>query len=227
MDNVLYSKRTSVGAKNRFLYYPDRLNRLPSPGEPLNFENIFDLWRSGLLAGAPYTLLEPWRPRRPSDLTDESIGSFIARRADKRIANNIVSAVMHGIYAGDVWQLSARTLLAQAWKLEGRSGSVWRGHFAVNQESNLPVHALLSHPYDVDALHAMREDITLDDKFVDQLGECTMFSFRNGLQEMIKRLQQKLEGNDQVQLKLDTKAGDLKYIAGAEPIVELVAGVSL
>ncbi|KAF2676648.1 Protoporphyrinogen oxidase [Lentithecium fluviatile CBS 122367] len=227
LDNVLYSKRTSVGAKNRFIYYPDRLNQLPSPGEPPQLGNIIDLWRSGLLAGVFSTLLEPWRPPRPHNLVDESIGSFITRRTDKRIANNVVSAVMHGIYAGDVWQLSARTLLAQAWKLEGLHGSVWRGMFNVNSESPHSEQVALSHPYDHDALRAMREDISLDNKFVDLLGESTMFSFRNGLQELIKALQRKLEGNGQVEFKLETRARDLKYIAGAEPKVELIAEKNL
>jgi oxygen-dependent protoporphyrinogen oxidase len=187
---------------------------------------MFDLWRSGLAAGLPYALLEPWRPQRPYNLKDESIGSFIARRADKRIADNVISAVMHGIYAGDVWKLSARTLLSTAWKLEGLYGSVWKGMINTNQESPHPEQVMMTHPYDADALRAMREGIKLDDNFVDLLAESTMFSFRNGLQELINTLQQKLEDSNQVQFKLGTYVGDLKYIAGAEPQMEVSTGVS-
>jgi len=226
VDKVLYAKKTSAGSRHRYIYYPDRLNALPTPGEQPRFSNIFDLWRSGLAAGLPYALLEPWRPKRPDKLVDESIGSFIARRADKRIADNVISAVMHGIYAGDVWKLSARTLLATAWKLEGMHGSVWKGMINVNQESELPEQVMVTHPYDADALKAMREDIKLDDKFVDLLAESSMFSFQNGLQELIKTLQQDLEDSNQVQFKLGTYVGDLKYIAGAEPQMEVTTGVS-
>jgi oxygen-dependent protoporphyrinogen oxidase len=226
VDNVLYSKRTSAGAKNRFLYYPDRLNQLPSPGEPVNPGNVFSLWRSGLLAGLYSVLLEPWRPQRPFSLTDESIGSFLSRRFDKRLANNLVSAVLHGIYAGDVWQLSARTLLAQAWKLEGLHGSIFGGMLTANMEDRQPEFVSLSHPYDVAELAAMRQDIQLDDTFADRLAECSMFSFRNGLQDLIKTLQRKLEESNQVQFKVQTKVENIKYIAGAEPEVELAIEVS-
>jgi oxygen-dependent protoporphyrinogen oxidase len=225
VDNVLYSKRTSAGAKNRFIYYPDRLNQLPSPGGPPLLSNTLDLWRSGLLGGALSIFREPWRPKRPHPMVDESMGSFIARRFDKRIANNLVSAVMHGIYAGDVWQLSARTLMAQAWALEGLHGSVLGGMLSINQEPGGKNFVSLLHAYDVEAVQSMKRDIHLDDSFVDQLEQCSMFSFRNGLQDMVKALQRKLEENDQVQFKLNTQAEDVTFIGGAEPKVEVSTGV--
>ena len=226
MDNVLYTKKTSAGARNRYIYYPDRLNRLPVPGERPALSTIFELWRSGIAAGLPYGLFEPVRPQRSNTLVDESIGSFIARRADKRIANNVISAVMHGIYAGDVWKLSARTLLSTAWKLEGMYGSVWQGMVTANQESPLPEQVMMTHPYDVEAFRTMQDNINLDDKFLSLLGECSIFSFRDGLQELIKTLQQKLEDSKQVQFKTSTYVRDLKYIGGSEPMMEVSTGVS-
>lgn len=56
---------------------------------------------------------------RSSILEDESVGRFLTRRFGKNIADNIASAFFHGIYAGDLYQLSARTLLSSAWYLEG------------------------------------------------------------------------------------------------------------
>lgn len=134
---------------------------------------------------------------------------------------------MHGIYAGDVWQLSARTLLANAWKLEGLYGSVWRGMIRLQQESPVPEQVSLYHPHDMDALKAMREDIKLEDKFVEQLGESAMFSFRNGLQEMVKALQRKLEENNQVRIMPNSPVESYNMAKGAGQRVEVVTGVSL
>ncbi|KAJ4303329.1 oxygen-dependent protoporphyrinogen oxidase [Kalmusia sp. IMI 367209] len=223
VDSVLVTKRNSPGAKNRYIYYPDRLQRLPSGGEPPNFVHILELWQSGLLAGAPYSLLEPWRPKRSSTLNDESIGSFIERRVDKRIANNLLSAVFHGIYAGDIWQLSARTLMSQAWMLEGLAGSIWKGMLKIQQETPLEERVLLHHPYDLDVLKAIREEVKLDDKFRAQLDESAMFTFEGGMSELVRTLQQNLELNGQVDFKFDSRVKDYKMEQGGQQ-VEVVAG---
>ena len=75
------------------------------------------------MSGAFGMITEPMKPKRPDSMSDETVGSFLARRVDKRVADNIVSAVFHGIYAGDINQLSAKTLLSMAWQLEGRYGN--------------------------------------------------------------------------------------------------------
>lgn len=157
-------------------------------------------------------------------MPDESIGSFLSRRFDKRLANNIASAVMHGIYAGDIWQLSAKTLLSQAWQLEGRYGNVIGGMFRMNQEVQGPEQIVLWHPYDLDTLKMMRDEIRLDGKLLAQLGDASMFTFRNGLQTLVKALQRNLEGNPQVEIRLGS-VRDYKMAGGQR--VEVVTGVCL
>jgi oxygen-dependent protoporphyrinogen oxidase len=49
---------------------------------------------------------------------DESVADFISRRTSPRIADNLVSAVYHGIYAGDIYKLSAQTLMGPYRDLE-------------------------------------------------------------------------------------------------------------
>jgi oxygen-dependent protoporphyrinogen oxidase len=218
VDNVLYAKKTAAGSKNRFIYYPDRLNRLPSPGAGPDFVNLFSLAQSGLMGGVYQALFEAFKPKRPDSLTDESIGSFIARRVDRRLADNLVSAVMHGIYAGDVWQLSARTLLEKAWTLEGQDGSIINGIF--NTVMKDPERTWM-HPYDADALDAMHEDFSIEPKFAAELKDSAMFSFRNGIQQLITTLQQNLEDSNQVEFRLRTHVQDLKYIGGEEPQMQV------
>ena len=109
---------------------------MPSPGMTL-----FDIARmllsepvfSGLFTGA---LMEIFRDKRPSTLVDESVGSFFSRRVDPRIANNLVSALMHGIYAGDVWQLSVKSLFPLPWYYEGQEGSIARGLYERTHKFN-------------------------------------------------------------------------------------------
>jgi oxygen-dependent protoporphyrinogen oxidase len=73
------------------------------------------------------TLTEPLKDERDPSIEDESIGDFVARRVNKRLVDNVVSAVFHGIYAGDVWQLSAKSLMAAQWNAEKEFTSVLLG----------------------------------------------------------------------------------------------------
>lgn len=47
---------------------------------------------------------------RPPKVHDESVGSFLSRRLNSKIVTNLASAVMRGIYAGDINKLSARSV---------------------------------------------------------------------------------------------------------------------
>lgn len=72
---------------------------------------------SGLLTSV---LREPSIPLRLTGAHDESVGSFLKRRFGSKIADNLASALFHGIYAGDIYSLSARTCLPKLWYLESR-----------------------------------------------------------------------------------------------------------
>lgn len=222
-DQLLFTDKSSLAAKNRYIYYPDRPQLLPSS---LDFARFLDLWRSGLLAGIPSVLLEPFRPGRPSTLHDESIGSFIERRFDKRLGMNLLSAVLHGIYAGDIWRLSARTLLAQAWQLEGMSGSIFKGYFQLQDQTKSPARQMLLHPYDLDLYKAMREETRLDLSFEYRLNQSATFTFKNGMAELIARLRDHLENKSQVTFKFSSPVRDFKLAEGNPDQVEVTTGVS-
>lgn len=67
---------------------------------------------------------EPFKNRPRDHPDDESVGEFISRRFSKQVADNLASAVFHGIYAGDIYKLSARTLLSQLHEAEAAHGSI-------------------------------------------------------------------------------------------------------
>ena len=66
---------------------------------------------------------EPLRPSRmtvhPNGITDETIANFATRRLGGRESvDDLLSAICHGIYAGDIYKLSARCLIPLLWAYE-------------------------------------------------------------------------------------------------------------
>lgn len=118
--------KSAPSAKNRYLYTPPKLTLLPSSLSTA-FKSIFTtpLIRRVL----PSLLLEPFRPRSPwhdKDPTggDESVDAFFSRRFGPTLANEMISAMIHGIYAGDTRRLSVRAVFPQLWEAEREWGSV-------------------------------------------------------------------------------------------------------
>lgn len=121
---MLRFSKSHKAATNRFLYYPDHLVRMPT-GSGNIITSIFDSVRSLLtepiFKGIVSRLFrEPTQAQRPMSMRDESVGDFLMRRFGPELTDNIASAAMHGIYAGDIYSLSARTLLPSLWFLETR-----------------------------------------------------------------------------------------------------------
>jgi oxygen-dependent protoporphyrinogen oxidase len=160
-------------------------------------------------------------------LRDESIGSFVQRRLDKRLGVNLASAVMHGIYAGDIWQLSARTLLAQAWQLEGYGGSIYKGMFQLQQQTSSPKTHMLFHPYDLDLYKAARDEVNLDGTFLAHLDRSAMFTFKNGIAELTQALKNNLERNGRVDFKFGSRVQDYRLAEENQQQVDVTVGVSL
>ena len=104
---------------------------MPSPyGNPLAavFGAVKSLLTEPIFKGVFTSLLaEPAVKQRSRQMADESVGDFLKRRFGIAAADNLASALFHGVYAGDIYQLSARTCLPLLWYLESRdhkSGSI-------------------------------------------------------------------------------------------------------
>ncbi|KAB8209145.1 hypothetical protein BDV34DRAFT_221980 [Aspergillus parasiticus] len=135
-DDVLLTSSSSPAARNRYIYYPDHLVRMPAPdpnaGPIENITNpLYAMFREpvfeGLIASA---LLEPVRapPDHKTFNSDESVADFVSRRLCPEVADNLVSALFHGIYAGDISRLSAQTLLGTFRDLENDDRRVIGGY---------------------------------------------------------------------------------------------------
>lgn len=210
------TSKNSVAAQNRFLYYPDHLVRMPGPGLSI-LQQISMLFTEPVFKGlVPAVLGEPIRERRSSDLPDESIGSFLSRRFGPELADNIVSAVLHGIYAGDVYQLSARSLLPLLWRYElvTESGSVT----VVALKAYLEGHKhILVH--DLNLLRNLRPRMLSEDgkplpgmeSFAD-IRKSSIFTFKKGIGELATRLEHVLEARPNVKIRRNTRATSLHLV---------------
>ncbi|GAA5977827.1 hypothetical protein JCM11641_006084 [Rhodosporidiobolus odoratus] len=124
-SSLLTVPKSAPSAKNRYLYTPPSLTLLPS-SLPSAIGSIFTtpLLRRVL----PSLVLEPFRPRSSlhdsPDGGDESVDAFFSRRFGKALAEEMASAMIHGIYAGDSRRLSVRAVFPQLWEAEREWGSV-------------------------------------------------------------------------------------------------------
>lgn len=178
------------------------------------------------MAGAFGMIKEPMVPKRPDMMTDETVGSFLSRRVDERFANNLVSAVFHGIYAGDIWNLSAKTLLSTAWQLEGKYGSAMAGYFKMQQDEKGQL-MTLAHPYDVEAAEAMNDEFDLQDEYVENLKKASTFTFKNGLQQLYQALAMAVKKTGNVEIYTESPVQSTKPLEDGKPGVQVVTGVRL
>ncbi|RCI02009.1 oxygen-dependent protoporphyrinogen oxidase [Rhizopus stolonifer] len=127
-DDLLSIPKSHPSAKNRYIYYQDKINKLPS-----DFGS-FLRQRPPVLKSVPLAgLLEPLRTSRfenglpKNGEEDESIYSFISRRFNEHTATHLMGAVIHGIYAGDVRALSLQSTLNSLYEAERTYGSAVLG----------------------------------------------------------------------------------------------------
>jgi oxygen-dependent protoporphyrinogen oxidase len=80
-----------------------------------------------LSAKAKLALLrEPFVPRR-RDGAEESIAEFVVRRLNREFLDQMIDALVAGIYAGDPHQLSVQQAFPRLAELEARHGSLIKG----------------------------------------------------------------------------------------------------
>lgn len=115
---------------NRFLYYPDHLVRVPTYTPHLSLsqnirEAAYQLRHEPVFKGLVGSILrEPFKaPPKPYP-DDEPVAEFISRRFSPLIADNLASAMFHGIYAGDIDKISANSVLGDLRRREESHGSI-------------------------------------------------------------------------------------------------------
>lgn len=156
---------------------------------------------------------EPFRKRRSSDLHDESVGSFLTRRFNKNLADNLASAALHGIYAGDVDKLSAKSLFPGLWRGEKVHGSLARSLFRGRNEEPLD-----------DQL--VRSDLHQDNlDFCARMGNASVYTFKKGIETLSLALARELKANPNVTIKTEYSVKGISFNAG-QPLPVQVSSAS-
>ncbi|KAJ5776140.1 uncharacterized protein N7511_001151 [Penicillium nucicola] len=212
--DLILTPKSSPAARNRYIYYPDHLVRMPAPEPGLTAfefikktlktmwnEPVFDKFLPGLLHDI-YT-----QPRHATEwANDESVADFIGRRFHPNVADNLLSAVYHGIYAGDIDQLSAQMLMGTIRDLEGGTGGV--GSFVpggvVSSMISRAFARKMSHAIDdylaVDAISSSLEASKNQHDLEKIVAKASTFTFKKGVGQLIDALVISLKNSGKVQI---------------------------
>ena len=113
-------------ARRRYIYRKGRLIEVPT--SPVSF-----LTSPLISARAKVRLLaEPFA--RGTEVADESIASFAARRIGREAAAIMIDSMVSGIYAGDASALSLRACFPKMWEMERDHGSLFRAMLATRKK---------------------------------------------------------------------------------------------
>lgn len=173
LQNEVIAGDTS--ANDRFIWHKKKLHKLP--------KSILSLFTCPLTRSLPNELLrEAWRPS--STLSDETIYDFISRRFSKATADTFADAMVSGIYAGDIHQLSIKSCFPILFEWEKKHGSIVKG------------------------MIKDRKPKETSSAFIEEMQKHSLFSFRNGMETLTNALQNRLTDN----LTLSTEATSLQVV---------------
>ena len=204
------TNKNSYAAQNRFIYFPDHLVRMPGPGMSFlsNIRNVFsESIFNGTISGA---FSEVTKPKRSPELLDESIGVFLSRRFGSALADNIASAVFHGIYAGDIYKLSARTILPGLWEIERKHQSVIAGMLQAPFGGYMPINTA-----DLKMIKELQRQPEISGSLA-AVKKSSVFTFKGGLGELAERLESKLLKNPKVVIHKQKQAQNVRLHSTGE-----------
>ncbi|KAJ3299484.1 hypothetical protein HK104_008756 [Borealophlyctis nickersoniae] len=186
-DEILLVPTSAPAAQNRFVYYQGELNPLPNNLPSLIFSNA-PVTRGVLRSVLRESFV------KPTTESDESIHSFFSRRLSPDVANNLVSAMIHGIYAGDAKQLSMRSCFPLVWEWEQIHGSMTKAVF---------------NPEPVEKYEDMASPEAVE--FVKAVANYSVYSFRNGMQTLTDGLVESLKAKENVDVMGGTACTGLEF----------------
>ncbi|KAA1472505.1 Protoporphyrinogen oxidase [Dentipellis sp. KUC8613] len=196
-SHVVTALRSSPAARNRFLHVP------PTPGLqvlPSSILSLFTSPLSSLLLGA--VVKETFgAANRPEGLQDESVDAFFTRRFGEQFARVMGSALVHGIYGADSRKLSVRAAFPSMWAAEevGRGSVIWG---EMGPPSWWGAEAKLRQESAKNRDDEEGWELGFEDEEWDKtMKNAAVFSFRDGIEELITALVHALEEKPRVELK--------------------------
>ncbi|RFU74378.1 protoporphyrinogen oxidase [Trichoderma arundinaceum] len=214
-DLVLWDLALDLGLKvvsppdqPRYIYYPDHLVPLPPhtslaafASEPVVLES---LW-----AGFGYVMRRLFSKKDGVPVEDLSIADWIHHiTGSQAVAENVASAMVHGIYGGDIYTLSARSVLDRFY---------W-AHYLPNLGPNMRHMALTEQSF----METMAEDPQIRKLAQQPRGALLNFG-ETGMETLPIALADALNGQANVEIKLNAKVADLDYDSETD-LVKITTG---
>ncbi|KAK0262283.1 hypothetical protein B0A54_05230 [Friedmanniomyces endolithicus] len=208
--DAIFAQNTSPAARNRYVYYPDHLVRMPHPSAGIA-DNLWSLFTEPVFSGTPWGIVsEFFKPARDPSVQDESVGDFFSRRIGHNAVDRLLSGVLHGIYAGDAWQLSAKSLFPVQWRDEAETGGIMAGVVKMQAEGR----RVTKHEGDF-LLEAKK--FQWDPLLKATLKDNTAFTLKDGLQGLVDGLARHLFAKGNVEFKTSSPVSSVKLTrAGIE-----------
>lgn len=124
---------------------------------------------------------------------DESIQDFVTRRFGKGFSDDLISAMVHGIYAGDVSKLSVRSTFGMLYHMEKDYGSIVLGMLLGG--------GAVETPWDLTLKEKIVKEMPDLQEFVDKT---SIYSFTDGLEELSRSLEKDLVKGGRVDIHKDS-----------------------
>jgi protoporphyrinogen oxidase len=207
-EELVTCSKNSPAAKNRYVYYPDHLVRMPGSllevprllfREPLGRGII-----SGILSGA-------FKPKTRAT-ADASVARVISENLTPKLVN-LVSAVLHGIYAGDVHKLSFAALFPQLDYYIRQRGGILRGMLysmicSWSGRVMLPAQDIqtiqkIQHDWQAQRTKDGSPGGSKRMKALQAARLSSVYSFKKGIQQLPDRMEQMLRKHPQVHIETD------------------------
>lgn len=113
-------------------------------------------------------------------------------KCNSQTVDHLVSAIIHGIYAGDTKQLSARSTLTSLYRMEAQYGSIVKGLIALLFEKSVdPFPSIASSPESLKFIQSIQKDNAI-------------YSFKKGMSTIVNGLVKDLGSNPNVTLLNET-----------------------
>ncbi|KAE8271711.1 hypothetical protein A4X09_0g631 [Tilletia walkeri] len=226
----LMSVSTSApAAKNRFIYYPDRLNRLVSSAAGIPKALLTSPPLKGIVPSVAADFFTPAREWNAD--ADESVDQFLTRRFGGRteVPTNLVSAVLHGIYAGDSRNLSVRALMPFLVRTEQEHGSLVRAILPkwLNSRYKAPSQAQIDKGKR-EAAELEEAKQRLGPTWQQWLQNTSVYSFPRGIQEITDAMVKELRSQPHVEVHTSSGIDALSFSTdSADAMISLSNGDEL
>ena len=182
---------------------------------------LSNIWQEPLLRSVYLELYKAFisKVRASDSKDDETIGEFFRRRGCPDTANDLVSALIHGIYAGDIDELSVTSVFPTLVLWEHRFGSLfgyikWRILNYFDFTSPLPEACdYQQHEF----MYYYAKDILSRMSGSDKFMSASIYTLQGGLQTLSTALTESLRKNPRI--KLVTEA-TIDHIGPASPTAD-------